>query len=68
MEKLFVGVKINYNETEYLTNDHDDLYIERIIVRKVDNFCYLGSLLEQNRSLDKEIKIRVSSGTKTISL
>lgn len=28
------GLKINYNKTEYLTNDNDELYIEGMQIKK----------------------------------
>jgi hypothetical protein len=50
------GLTINVSKTEYLVPNTDDgLYIEGHKIKKVNNFCYLGSILEQNGTSNLEI-------------
>ena len=48
-------MKINFRKTEYLTNDPDELCIERVKIKKIDDFCYLGSILEKDGLSKEEI-------------
>ena len=68
MEYRKWGLKINYQKTEYLTNDPDDLYIEGKRIKKVNTFCYLGSILEMEGKSEVEINKRISSGRKVIGM
>lgn len=62
------GLQINYNKTEYLTNDTDDLYIDGKKIKKVQDFCYLGSILELDGTSNKEIQKRITNGRKVIGM
>jgi hypothetical protein len=44
----------------------DDLYIEGHKIKKVNNFCYLGSILKQNVTSNVEIEKRINNGRKVI--
>jgi hypothetical protein len=61
------GLKINVTETEYLApNIDDDIYIERHKIKKVNNFCYLGSILEPNGTSNLEIEKQINNGMKVL--
>ena len=53
------GLKIKLKKTEYLTNDPDELHIEGVKIKKIDSFCYLGSILE------KKIAKGISNGRRS---
>lgn len=62
------GLKINYKKTEYLTNDTDELYIEGERIKKVNNFCYLGTILEKGGTSDMDINQKINNGRKVIGM
>ena len=44
------GLNVNYCKTKYMATDPDNLYIDGYLIRKVDRFCYLGSIMELDGS------------------
>lgn len=68
MEYQRWGLKINYDKTEYLTNDLDELYIDGRRIKKVQNFRYLGSILEIEGTSNMDINQKITSGKKIIGM
>ena len=63
------GMKISKTKTEYLQlcthiNDGEDMVLDGEIIKKVDRFKYLGSLVDETGSVEGEIKSRIQSGWK----
>ena len=63
------GMKISRTKTEYLQlsthmNDNEDIVLDGEIIKKVERFKYLGSLVEETGNVEGEIKCRIQSGWK----
>lgn len=50
-----------------MTNNPDDLFIDGEKIKKVDNFCYLESIIEIGGTSDLEIR-RISNGRKATGM
>lgn len=61
------GLHMNFSKTEYMTNNPDDLFIDGEKIKKVDNFCYLESIIEIGGTSDLEIR-RISNGRKATGM
>ena len=66
---LEVGLVINKRKTKYLKctkkdSRIEDLNINNLYIEQVQQYKYLGSIINDNNSIEKEIKERIALGTK----
>jgi hypothetical protein len=63
------GLQINFGKTEYLTLDPEvGTVTETGQIRAVNNFKYLGSILEASGATTLEIEKRISEGRRVIGM
>lgn len=63
------GLKINYSKTKYMSTDCGEISDPTTArLDRVENFCYLGSILETNGTTETEVAKRVTNGKKAVGL
>lgn len=62
------GLNINYDKTEYMVvgGTGEDLHINDKIIRRVEHFKYLGSVIDQSGTSEKDIRNRINQASKAI--
>jgi hypothetical protein len=65
-ESIKSGLNINIDKTKIMTNKHteDDrkIQLNNQEIEKINNFVYLGQMIETNRNIETEINRRISQG------
>lgn len=56
------------NETEHLTCLKADILLNNININIVDKFKCTGSIIQQDRSYQRDVKQRIGYGKKTITI
>jgi hypothetical protein len=62
-----VGLKINEEKTKYLKcskkdTNKEDLNCPHLSIEQVHHYKYLGSIINDNNSIEEEIKERINKG------
>ena len=62
----YVNATINDRKTKYMDNGSDDLCTGGNCIRKLDQFCYLESVIELNETSNLDVKKIICAARKNI--